>query len=220
MVKVKLDGVEVEVEPGTTVLEAAKKAGIEIPHLCTLKDLYNGASCRLCLVKTARGKLAPACAYQVYRDEEFTVNSLELKRIRKVNFELLLSFHKIECWKCERKGDCILARLSQELGVEGIPVCSQCPLPPEECLLTKGILCLGMITSSGCDAECITSGGQCWGCRGPITRRDVLKRAFKRYEELGFNIDDVLFRAEIFWNSVPAFEKLKKVAAEVRGGKK
>jgi len=216
MVKVKLDNIEIEVEPGTTILEAAKKAGIEIPHLCTLEGLYNGASCRLCLVKNSNGKLVPACAYYITRDEEFVANSPELVEMRRINFELLLSFHRIECWTCDRKGSCLMAEFSDKLGIEGLPVCSQCPLPPEECLLKKGILCLGMITNAGCNAECIVSGGQCWGCRGPITRRDVLERAFKRYLELGFDIDKVLSRAEIFWNSVSAFKDVKNVARKVR----
>jgi len=216
VVKVKVDGRVVEVEPGTTVLEAAEKAGVYIPRLCVVPGLYEGTSCRICVVKTAQGRFFPACQYRVYSDEEFIATSPDLWEMRRVNFELVLKFHRIECWQCERKGACSLAALSKELMVEGIPVCSECPLPPSECLLRKGILCLGMITLSGCDAECIVGGGECWGCRGPITRLDVLERAFKRYAELGFDVGDVISKAEIFWNSLPELETVKSAAKGVR----
>lgn len=218
MVKVKIDGRVVEVEPGTTILEAAEKAGVKIPRLCVIPGLYEGASCRLCIVKTPAGRTFPACNYRVYRDEEFVSTSPDLWEMRRVNFELLLKFHRIECWKCERKGGCSLVELSKELLVEGIPVCSECPLPPEECLLNKGILCLGAITLAGCDAECIAGGGECWGCRGPITMVDVLERAFKRYSELGFDVEAAVSKATIFWNSVAGFDVVKGVASKFMKG--
>lgn len=214
MVKVKIDGRIVEVEPGTTVLKAAEKAGISIPKLCVVPGLYEASSCRLCVVKTPAGRFFPACNYRVYRDEEFISSSPELWEMRRVNFELILKFHRIECWLCERKSTCSLVELSKELMVEGVPVCSECPLPRDECLLRKGILCLGMITQAGCDAECLVGGGECWGCRGPITRTDVLERAFNRYAELGFDVQKVLSKAEIFWNSVTGFTIVKRVAGE------
>jgi len=218
MPKVKIDGRVVEVEPGTTVLAAAEKAGVRIPRLCVVPGLYEGSSCRVCLVKTPAGRLFPACNYRVYRDEEFVATSPDLWEMRRVNFELLLAFHRIECWQCERKGACSLVSLAKELGVEGIPVCSECPLPPSECLLRRGILCLGMITLAGCEAECVAGGGECWGCRGPITRADVLERAFKRYSELGFDVTSVVSKAEIFWNSLDSFGVVKSVAGRASGG--
>jgi len=220
VVKLKLNDKEIEAEKGKTLLEIALENGFDIPHLCMLKDLYYGTSCRLCLVMTSRGKLIPSCYYRVSGNEEFIVDSPELREIRRVNFELILSYHKVECWLCNRKNNCKLMDISRKLGVEGLPVCSQCPLAPEECLLKKGILCLGMITLSGCDAECIISGGQCWGCRGPVTREDILERAFRRYKELGFDLNDVLFRAEIFWNSLKEFEKIREVVEKVKGDDK
>jgi ferredoxin len=215
MVKVRIDEKVVDVELGTTVLEAAKRAGVEIPRLCVIPGLYEGSSCRLCLVKTPTGRILPSCNYRVYRDEEFLANTSDLWEIRRVNLELLLQFHRIECWLCERKGSCPLAELSMELFVDGLPVCSECPLPPSRCLLLKGEMCLGMIAQSGCGAECLASGGECWGCRGPITQEDVLERAFARYRELGFNVKEVLSKAEIYWNSAPGFEKVKEVAEKV-----
>lgn len=215
MVKVKIDGKVVEVEPGTTVLAAAEKAGVEIPKLCVIPGLYEGSSCRLCLVKTPAGRLFPACNYRVYRDEEFVAHSPDLWEMRRVNFELILKFHRIECWECERKGSCSLVSLAKELLVDGIPVCSECPLAPCECLLLKGRLCLGMISQSGCEAECLRSGGECWGCRGPITKEDILERAISRYKKLGFSVKEVVDKAEIYWNSAPGFAIVKKVAERV-----
>jgi hypothetical protein len=74
-----------------------------------------------------------------------------------------------------------------------------------------------MIAQSGCNAECLVSGGECWGCRGPITREDILERAFARYKELGFDVKDVVSKAEIYWNSAPGFATVKKVAERVAG---
>lgn len=210
MVKLKLNGKLVEAEKDKTLLEVALENGFNIPHLCMLKDLYYGASCRLCLVETPAGRLIPSCYYRVSGDEEFVIDSPKLREIRRLNLELILSYHRVECWLCIRKGDCKLIEISRKLGVEGLPVCSECPLAPQECLLEKGILCLGMIALAGCHAECIAGGGQCWGCRGPVGRSDILERAFKRYRNLGFDLDDVLSRAEIFWNSLKQFEEMKK----------
>lgn len=220
MVKVKVDGKVAEVEPGTTVLEAAERMGISIPKLCVVPGLYEGSSCRICVVKTPAGRFFPSCNYRVYRDEEFVANSPDLWEMRRVNFELILKFHRIECWQCERKGFCSLEALSKELMVEGIPVCSECPLPPDECLLKKGVLCLGMITQSGCNAECVAEGGECWGCRGPLARMDVLEKAFERYKELSFDVASVVSKAEIFWNSVPDFAIVKEVANKGGGNER
>ncbi len=66
-----------------------------------------------------------------------------------------------------------------------------------------------MITQSGCNAECLVSGST------RITREDILERAFTRYKKLCFDVREVVRKAEIYWNSAPVFETVKKVAEKV-----
>ena len=214
-VKVKVDGIEVEVDPGSVVLDAIKKAGIPMHSLCQAGELYRGASCRLCLVELPNGKLVPACAYPVSNELEVYTRTPRTLRTRRTTLELLLAYHRIECWICKRKGDCILVKMANDLRLEGIPICAECPLHSDECLLNKGILCLGPLTVAGCEAECPATGGRCWGCRGPITREDVVVRALRRYRELGFTLKEVIETAEIFWSAHPFLEKFKLLAEGV-----
>lgn len=214
-VRVKVDGVEVEVGPNSVVLDAINKAGIPMHTLCQAGEIYRGASCRLCLVELPGGKLVPACAYPVSEGLEVRTRTPNTLRIRRATLELLLAFHKMECWVCNRKGDCLLVKMANDLRLLGIPICSECPLHPGECLLNKGILCLGPLTTAGCGAECPKTGGRCWGCRGPITREDVVTRALRRYRELGYVLRDVIEEAEIFWSAHPFFEKLRLLAEGV-----
>ena len=94
MVKVKINGIEVEVPQNATVLEAARVAGINIPTLCYLKDINEIGACRLCLVEAtgARG-LVTACVYPVTDGMEVFTNTEKVKAARKMNLELVLSAH-------------------------------------------------------------------------------------------------------------------------------
>jgi len=210
-VRVRVDGTEVEVDPKSVLLDAIKKAGVAMHSFCQAGEIYRGASCRLCLVELPNGKLVPACAFPVSDGLEVRTRTAKTLRVRRSTLELLLAYHRIECWACMRKGDCVLVKMATDLRLDGIPVCAECPLHPEECLLSKGILCLGPLTLAGCDAECPATSGRCWGCRGPVTREDIVVRALKRYMELGFNIGEVVETAEIFWSAHPFLEKIKLV---------
>ncbi len=120
MIKVKINGIEVEVEKNTTILEAARKAGVRIPTLCYLKEINAIGACRICLVevKGARG-LAAACVYPLDRDgtEVFT-NTPAIRAYRKMTLELMLSNHRMECLSCVRSDDCELRQLAAEYGVD------------------------------------------------------------------------------------------------------
>ena len=119
MINLTIDGVKVSVPQGTTVLEAAKSAGIYIPTLCYLKDINEIGACRMCLVeiKGARA-LAASCVMPVGEGMEIRTNTPKLREARKVNLELLLSNHNRECTTCVRSENCELQTLCKELGVK------------------------------------------------------------------------------------------------------
>ena len=95
MVNIKINNKEYSVPANSTVLEAARYAGVEIPTLCYLKDINEIGACRLCLVevKGARG-LAAACVYPVNEGMEVLTNTPKIRQTRKTNLELVLSAHK------------------------------------------------------------------------------------------------------------------------------
>ncbi|MBQ8398503.1 MAG: iron hydrogenase small subunit [Clostridia bacterium] len=120
MLNIKINGKELQVPYGTTVLEAARMANINIPTLCYLKDINEIGACRLCLVevKGARGLVA-ACVYPIERDgTEIVTESPAIRRNRKMNLELLLSNHNKKCLSCPRSTTCELQQLCNEYGVD------------------------------------------------------------------------------------------------------
>ncbi|HOB19470.1 MAG TPA: 2Fe-2S iron-sulfur cluster-binding protein, partial [Candidatus Atribacteria bacterium] len=122
MIKVTIDGIQVEVPKGTTALEAARVAGINIPTLCYLKGINEIGACRMCLieVKGARN-LQAACVYPVEDGMVIYTNTPKVKAARKANLELILSNHDRNCLTCVRNQKCELQELSAQLGVTDIP---------------------------------------------------------------------------------------------------
>ncbi|MEI7943098.1 MAG: NADH-dependent [FeFe] hydrogenase, group A6 [Candidatus Riflemargulisbacteria bacterium] len=118
MIKVKINEEEVEVPAGTSILNAAKKAGIKIPTLCYHEDLLPTASCGLCIVKIkGMNKKVRACATAAENGMEVITHDSELYNIRKIVLELILSNHPNECLTCQRNGQCELQTLSKEFGI-------------------------------------------------------------------------------------------------------
>ncbi|MBO5046497.1 MAG: (2Fe-2S)-binding protein [Clostridia bacterium] len=113
MVNLKINGIPVTVPEGTTILQAARQAHIEIPTLCFLKDVSRVGSCRMCVVEAtgARGLVA-ACVYPVAEGMEVRTNTDKCRQSRKMTLELILSKHKKKCLSCERNRSCELQRLS------------------------------------------------------------------------------------------------------------
>lgn len=121
MVNLKINGQEISVPAGSTVLEAARSAGIEIPTLCYLKDVSQTGSCRMCLVEIKGGRaLQAACVYPVSEDLEVMTNTPAVRDARRVTLELLLSNHDRKCLTCVRSRNCELQALADELGVTDI----------------------------------------------------------------------------------------------------
>ena len=121
MVNLKINGREISVPEGYTVLQAAREAGIDIPTLCYLKDVSQTGSCRMCVVeiKGARA-LQAACVYPVAEGIEVFTHSTRVKKARKATLELILSTHDRKCLTCVRNRNCELQALSDELGVDNI----------------------------------------------------------------------------------------------------
>ncbi|MBR3098612.1 MAG: [Clostridia bacterium] len=118
LVKLTIDGINVEVPAGTTVLEAAKKAGIKIPTLCYLKDINQIGACRMCVVDTGARAFGAACVLPVSNGMNVKTNTPKLRDARRVNLELLLSNHDKKCLSCARNQKCELQQMCIDLGVE------------------------------------------------------------------------------------------------------
>ena len=121
MVNLKINNQQISVEEGTTILEAARKAGIHIPTLCYLKDVNEIGACRMCLVEIKGVRaLQASCVYPVAEGLEVFTNSPKVREARKVTLELILSNHERKCLTCVRNRSCELQKLADELGVEDI----------------------------------------------------------------------------------------------------
>lgn len=121
MVNVTIDGKQVQVPEGSTVLEAAKIAGINIPTLCYLKGINEIGSCRVCVVEIKGGRaLQAACVYPVSEGLEVYTNSPAVRQSRKATVELILSNHDRSCLTCVRNRNCELQALADSLGIDKI----------------------------------------------------------------------------------------------------
>ena len=119
MVNLKIDDIELSVEEGTTIMEAAKKLGIYIPHLCFLKGINEISACKVCVVEIqGKDKLVTACSTPVSEGMVVKTNTPAVRAARKSVLELILSNHKRECLSCVRSQNCELQKLSKELGVD------------------------------------------------------------------------------------------------------
>ena len=118
MVTLTINGQQISVPERTTIMEAAEKVGIHIPHLCFLKDINEIAACRVCLVELIGiDKLVTACDTECRDGMEISTNSPRVRKIRKMNVELLLSDHRSECTSCVKSGNCTLQTISNDVGI-------------------------------------------------------------------------------------------------------
>ncbi len=120
MVNIKINGMPCSVPYGTTILEAARQLGIEIPTLCYLKEINEIGACRFCVVEvTGARSLVAACVFPIERDgTEIFTNSDRVRKARKTTLELILSTHERKCLSCVRSGNCELQKLCKEYGVD------------------------------------------------------------------------------------------------------
>ena len=121
MATLKINGVEITVPEGITILKAARDNGIIIPTLCYLDGLTSYAGCRLCLVEiTGSPKLFAACATPVSQGMEVTINSERLKEYRKMAVQMLLAERTHICSVCVADDHCELQELANQLGVDHV----------------------------------------------------------------------------------------------------
>ncbi len=122
LVKININGKEVEAPAGSTVLQAAELAGIEIPRLCYDPDLSALGACRLCVVEVSGNRLLPAsCVTPVFQGMVIETESDSVVEARKTILELLVANHPLDCMTCNKMGDCKLADYCYKYGVKESP---------------------------------------------------------------------------------------------------
>lgn len=128
LISVVIDDIEVKVKKGTTILEAAKKIGIDIPTLCFLKEINEVGDCRICLVevKGFRG-FVTACMQKVEDGMIVYTNTSRVHDARKNVLKLILSSHEKKCLSCIRNGNCELQSLALKFGIDDIEFEGQLP---------------------------------------------------------------------------------------------
>ena len=119
MINLTINNIPVSVPEGTTILQAAKQIGVEIPSLCYLKDINCIGACRVCVVEiVGRRGLTAACTYPVEEGMKVLTNTPAVRASRKTTLELILSTHNRKCLSCERSGKCELQKLANDYGVD------------------------------------------------------------------------------------------------------
>lgn len=119
MVNLKINGIPVKAEEGSTIIEAARLAGIDIPSLCYLKDINCIGACRVCVVEVKGAKsLVASCIYPVAEGLEVWTNTPKVRQSRQTTLELLLSEHHKKCLSCVRSSRCELQKLCKDYGVD------------------------------------------------------------------------------------------------------
>ncbi|MBN1395060.1 MAG: iron hydrogenase small subunit [Pirellulales bacterium] len=114
-----IDGREITVPLGTTILEAARKLGIRIPTLCYHEDLCLAGVCRICVVEIeGQRTLQASCSYPITAPIKVSTHTAKVRRARRHILDLMLANHYGECYACSRNGNCELQALAEEYGVD------------------------------------------------------------------------------------------------------
>lgn len=120
MPKLRIDGVEVAAAEGETILSAAARAGIDIPHFCYHPAFPPEGSCRMCVVEVeGRPKLEPACATPVQDGLSVRTGSERVREARRAVLEFLLADHPLDCPVCDKAGECRLQDYHRDHGAAG-----------------------------------------------------------------------------------------------------
>ncbi len=121
-VKAKINGLDVEVPAGTTILDAATGVHIKIPTLCKHPDLEASAGCGICIVRVkGSNKLLRACCTEIAEGMDITTHDSEIVEVRRTVLELILANHPNDCLQCGRNNNCELQRLSADFGIREVP---------------------------------------------------------------------------------------------------
>ena len=121
MVTLNMNGRDVSVAKGATILDAARNAGDHIPTLCHIKGLLPSGACRMCVVEVeGRPGLIPSCSYPAEQGMKIRTSSPRVMNARRTIAELLLASHPFDCLTCSKNGHCELQTLSSELNMEQV----------------------------------------------------------------------------------------------------
>ncbi|MCL2702670.1 MAG: NADH-dependent [FeFe] hydrogenase, group A6 [Defluviitaleaceae bacterium] len=122
MINLTIDGKKVSVPAGSTILEAARKADVNVPTLCYMKGVNEIGACRICLIEVKGGRvLLAACVAPANEGMEVYTNSPKVREARKSNLELILSEHDRSCLTCVRNLNCELQAIARDLNIEELP---------------------------------------------------------------------------------------------------
>ena len=120
-INITINGMAVEAPKGSTILQAAKSAGIDIPTLCYLKEINEIGACRICMVEADEGRgarLVASCVYPITEGMKVYTNTPKVLEYRKKTLQLILSDHDKKCLSCVRSGKCELQKLCHDFGVD------------------------------------------------------------------------------------------------------
>jgi iron-only hydrogenase group A len=121
-ITIKVNGQELKVDKGSTILQAAKETGCNIPVLCYHPDLPAWAACGICVVKMENSpKMVRACATPVSEGMSVITQDPEIHKVRKSVVEMILSTHPNDCLQCGRNGTCELQDLAADFGIREVP---------------------------------------------------------------------------------------------------
>lgn len=119
LINIKINNKDIQVEEGTTILDAAMQSGIIIPTLCYLANTNDIASCKLCVCKIeGQDNLVSACNTKVYDGMQVQTDNAEIKQTRTDVLNLILANHKFDCDNCKNNKDCRLEALANEYGID------------------------------------------------------------------------------------------------------
>ena len=122
MVNLTIDGRQISVEENTTIMEAARSVGIQIPSLCYLKDINEIGACRVCVVELeGKDRLITACNNICEEGMVIYTNSPKVRKDRRTTVELILSEHDCQCVTCMRSGNCSLQKIANDLDIIELP---------------------------------------------------------------------------------------------------
>ena len=121
MIKLNIDGNDIEVEEGTTILEAARKINIDIPTLCYMKGINEIGDCRMCLVEIeGRRNLVASCIQKAEEGMIVRTNTEKAYNARRTMLQLILSEHNRSCLSCTRNGNCELQKLAIQFNIDDL----------------------------------------------------------------------------------------------------
>jgi NADH-quinone oxidoreductase subunit G len=119
VINIKINGNDYQAPDGIIILDACKRAGIEIPTLCYLEDVSRNSSCGVCVVEVKGARsLVRSCTACVHEGTEIVTNSARIRDARKTNVELILANHPKDCLSCLRNQNCELQTIASDLGVK------------------------------------------------------------------------------------------------------